>query len=293
MRIGVLGNEGSWYVERLCSAAVARGHFVTELRFPDQAPAIIGGTTALRIGEANAGNLDAIVVRTMPPGSLEQVVTRMNFLAVTAQQGVDVVNPPKAIECAVDKYLTTQLLAMAGLPVPDTIVCENADTALEAFETLGSDVVVKPLFGAEGRGILRVDHPEMALRVFRTLERLDSVIYLQKFNDGPREDIRVLLLDGEVIGSIKRRATGDDFRANIAQAGTAQPWSPSDTEVKLSQAAADATGCLFCGVDIMYSPEGNPLVIEVNAVPGWRALEKVTNINVADRFIKWLESRKQ
>lgn len=291
MQIGVLGNEGSWYVERLCTAAAERGHSATELRFPEQAPAIIDGETNLHIGEVNAGELDAMIVRTMPPGSLEQVVTRMNFLAVTALQGVDVVNPPSAIECAVDKYLTTQKLALAGLPVPDTIVCEDAETALAAFEKLGGDVVIKPLFGAEGRGILRVDHPEMALRVFRTLERIDSVIYLQKFNTGPREDIRVLLLDGELIGSIKRRATGDDFRANVAQAGTAEPWSPTETELQLSQAAANATGCLFCGVDIMYSAQGTPLVIEVNAVPGWRALQKVTNIDVADRFIEWLENR--
>lgn len=291
MRIGVLGNEGSWYVERLCAAAADRGHLAAELRFPEQAPAIIDGETELQIGEVNAGKLDAIIVRTMPPGSLEQVVTRMNFLAVAALEGVDIVNPPRAIECAVDKYLTTQKLALAGLPVPDTIVCEDAETALAAFEKLGRDVVVKPLFGAEGRGILRVAHPEMALRVFRTLERIDSVIYLQKFNKGPREDIRVLLLDGQLIGSIKRRATGDDFRANVAQSGTAEPWSPTETELQLSLAAAKATGCLFCGVDIMYCAQGTPLVIEVNAVPGWRALQKVTNIDVADRFIEWLENR--
>lgn len=291
MRIGVLGNEGSWYVDKLCRAATQRGHSAVELRFPEQAPEILNGKTRLWIGQEDALQLDALIVRTMPPGSLEQVITRMNFLATAAGQGVDIVNSPRAIECAVDKYLTTQKLALAGIPVPDTIVCENSEAAVEAFEKLRGDVVVKPLFGAEGRGIMRVDHPEMALRTFRTLERLDAVLYLQKFVDGPQEDIRILLLGDQVIGSIKRRAPLGDFRANVAQAGTAEVWQASETEIALARRAAAITGCLFCGVDLMYNQQNEPFVIEVNAVPGWRALQKNCDVDVADLFVGWLETR--
>ncbi|MFN9977952.1 MAG: RimK family alpha-L-glutamate ligase, partial [Phycisphaerae bacterium] len=99
-------------------------------------------------------------------------------------------------ECAVDKYLTTQKLSLAGLPVPDTIVCENSETAMLALESLGGDIVIKPIFGAEGRGIMRVSDPELALRAFRTLERLGAVIYAQRFLNGPGFDLRLLLLDG-------------------------------------------------------------------------------------------------
>lgn len=291
MHLGVLGNEGSWYVDQLTRAARERGHTASELRFPGQSPAIVNGRTQLSVDGVDTLRLDAIVVRTMPPGSLEQVVTRMNFLAVAQEQGVHVLNPPRAIECAVDKYLTTQRLAAAGLPVPDTIVCENADTAMEAFETLGRDIVVKPLFGAEGRGILRVSHPEMALRTFRTLERIDAVLYLQRFLGGPAEDLRILLLDGQLLGSMKRTAVGSDFRANVAQSGRASAWQPTDMELALARRAAEATGCLFCGVDLMYNAAGQPVVLEVNAVPGWRALQKVSSVCVPEAVVKFLENR--
>ena len=127
--------------------------------------------------------LDAVLVRTMPPGSLEQVIARMDLLAGLQASGIRVVNPPRALECAVDKYLTTQRLAEHGIPVPDTIVCEGAEAALQAFEQLGRDVVVKPLFGAEGRGIVRVTDLEIAQRVFRALERISAVLYVQRFVD--------------------------------------------------------------------------------------------------------------
>ena len=107
----------------------------------------------------------------MPPGSLEQVVFRMDVLQRLEARGHRRPQPAAALEVCVDKYLASARLEAAGLPVPPTIVCQDADTALEAFEQLGGDVVVKPLFGSEGRGMVRVSDPELAWRTFRTLER--------------------------------------------------------------------------------------------------------------------------
>lgn len=290
MRIGVLGNDGSWYVDQLCAAAWGRGHDAQALQFPDMTARIMSGQTSLSIGELDLATLDVLLVRTMPPGSLEQVVARMDFLAGAAELGVRVLNPPKAMECAVDKYLTTQKLALSGLPVPDTIVCESCDAALDAFARLGNDVVVKPIFGAEGRGILRIDQFELALRTFRTLERLNAAIYLQRFNRGPAEDIRILLLDGQLVASMKRMPAAGDFRANAAQQGTSIPWQPTSEELDLARRASLVTGCIFSGVDLMYDQRGRPLVIEVNAVPGWRAIQKTCGVDVPQQLLDWLES---
>lgn len=289
MRIGILGNEGSWYVAQICRAAQARGHDTYELAFPKLKSGILNEVVQLTIGDIRLDSLDAVIVRTMPPGSLEQVVARMDLLAGLAEQGVRVINSPKAIECAVDKYLTTQRLAQAGIPVPDTVVCENSETALEAFEELGRDVVVKPLFGAEGRGLMRVDHPELALRTFRTLERQNAVIYLQRFLADPGRDVRILLLDDEVVASIARQPSEGDFRANLAQQGRAAAYQPTDREIELSRKSADVTGCVFAGVDLMQTATGETVVIEVNAVPGWRSLQRYCRVNVPDRLIRWLE----
>ena len=247
------------------------------------------GRVDFSCGDRDLRNLDVVLVRTMPPGSLEQVVARMDMLAGLEACGVRVINSPRALECAVDKYLTTQRLALAGIPVPATIVCENSDTALEAFERLGRDVVVKPLFGAEGRGIMRVSDPELALRAFRTLERLGAVLYLQAFVSGPGFDIRVLLLDDQLVGSMKRIPKPGDFRANISQQGTGIAHVPTDRELGLACQAAKITGSLFAGVDLMYNADNEPLVIEVNAVPGWRGLQKTCNNNVPTRLFEWLE----
>lgn len=290
MQVGVFGNPDSWYVTRICEAGLARGHQLHRLQFENLQAHVTDQAVDIRCGDVQVTSLDAVVVRTMPPGTLEQVVTRMNLLQIAERAGVKVVNSPRSLECAVDKYLTTQRLALAGLPVPRTIVCESSDTALIAFETLGRDVVVKPLFGSEGRGILRVSDPELALRTFRTLERLGAVLYLQQFLRGPGFDLRLLLLNGQLVGSMKRTPRAGDFRANISQQGTAQLHSAKEAELDLARRAAEVTDCVFAGVDLMYDEQLRPHVIEVNAIPGWRGLEKVCGIDVADRLFAWLES---
>lgn len=291
MRIGILGNEGSWYVDQLCRAVTALGHQPFFITFPQLQVEVVNGSVAVRAGELDLSTLDVLIVRTMPPGSLEEVVVRMDVLATLEQLGVLVLNPPKAMECAIDKYLTLQRLAVAGVPVPDTIVCESSDHALDAFECLGRDVVVKPLFGSEGRGLVRVTDREVARRVFRTLERIDAVLYLQKFLDGPPSDVRVLLLGHDVLASMKRTPAAGDFRANAAQRGTSSPYDPSTEELELAHRAAEVVGCPFAGVDLMRDGEGTLRVLEVNAVPGWRALQKTCRVNVPDRLLNWLERR--
>jgi ribosomal protein S6--L-glutamate ligase len=148
-------------------------------------------------------------------------------------------------------------------------------------------VVVKPLFGAEGRGIVRVTDPDMGWRVFSTLERLQAVIYLQKFVEHPGFDTRVLVLDGEVIGGMKRFSP-DDFRTNVARSGRGECHRPTAIEAELAIRGAQATGVRFAGIDILQGRDGEALVLEVNAVPGWRAFASVTGIDVATRFLDHL-----
>ena len=298
MRIGVLGNVESWYVCELQRAGGELAHEVVRLEFPrivaacgvravngDESQTTVGSLSlALSQGErgpdVDLADFDAVIIRTMPPGSLEQVVYRMDVLARLEARGVTVLNSPKSVECAVDKYLTTAKLEAAGLPVPATVACENSDDALAAFERLGGDVVVKPIFGSEGRGILRVSDPDLALRTFRTLERLDAVLYLQRFVEHRGFDIRVLVLDGRVLGGMRRVSDGD-FRTNVSRKGRGEAHVVTDLEVEWALRAAAATGARFAGIDILYDRDGQGFVIEVNAVPGWRAFEKVTGMDVA------------
>jgi ribosomal protein S6--L-glutamate ligase len=226
----------------------------------------------------------------MPPGSLEQVVFRMDVLHRLQGRGIRVLNPPAAIETCVDKYLASARLEAAGLRVPPTIVCQHADAALEAFTALGGDVVVKPLFGSEGRGMVRVSDPDLAWRTFRTLERTQSVLYLQQFIAHPGWDLRVFILGKRVIAAMRRYANGG-WRTNVAQGGKGVPVQLTAEEEQLALAAARAVGAPLAGVDLLPGPSGEWFVIEVNAVPGWRALAPVTGVDVAAELVHFLLDR--
>ncbi|MDP1796284.1 MAG: RimK family alpha-L-glutamate ligase [Planctomycetaceae bacterium] len=287
MRLAILASADSGYYRDLTRAAGDHGHHVERWDFPQIIGSIRTGGETFHVGEAAASDVDAIIVRTMPPGSLEQVVVRMDWLARLEARGVRVINPPKSLECAVDKYLTTSRLTAAGLPVPDTIVCESPEAALLALDQLGGDVVVKPLFGAEGRGIVRVSDPDIGQRVFFTLSRMQSVLYLQRFIDHGGSDVRVLVLDGKVLGGMRRIAE-NDFRTNVSRQARGESHQPTATEIDWALRATAATGAIFAGVDILYDRLGHGYVIEVNAVPGWKAFARANQINIADVFIQWL-----
>lgn len=291
MNVIVLGNEGSWYVADLQRAAGERGDVCQRWDFTRLTALVHSQGTSVSHADMRLENVDAVIVRTMPPGSLEQVVYRMNLLGRIEAAGVTVFNSPRSIECAVDKFLTTALLQKHGLPVPETFVCETADDALNVLESLGGDVVVKPLFGAEGRGIVRVSDPDLGLRVFRTLERIGAVLYLQKFVEHEGFDVRVLALDGEVVGAMKRRSLSD-FRTNVARDARAEPHAATDIEREFALRAAAAVGARLAGVDLLYDRSGELYVIEVNAVAGWQAFQKVTGIDVALRVLEAIEHQR-
>jgi ribosomal protein S6--L-glutamate ligase len=280
-RIALLAGGDGWHVRDLRRAAAALGHAAAVVDFRR-------ATAGVGVRFDALADFDAIVVRTMPPGSLEQVVFRMDLLHRAAARGVPVLNPPPALEACVDKYLATARLAAAGLPVPPTAACQHAEAALGAFHALGGDVVVKPLFGSEGRGMVRVSDPELAWRTFRTLERTQSVLYLQQFVPHPGWDLRVLVLGGRVLAAMRRHARGD-WRTNVAQGGRAESVTPTDAEARLALRAAAAVGAPLAGVDLLPGPGGGGyFVLEVNAVPGWRALAPACHVDVAAAIVRFL-----
>ena len=297
MRFHLLSDFNSWYARDLtraiadarCEPLVLDFRTLTSSVAADEfrlAASDYGGNPH-RLNEA-----DAVMVRTMPPGSLEQVVFRMDALGRLAEGGVTVVNSPRAIECAVDKYLTTTKLVEAGLPVPATVTCESLEKAMLAFEQLGRDIVVKPLFGAEGRGIVRLTDEETAFRVFKSLRMTNAVLYLQQFVRHEGFDVRVLTLDGKVLASMKRQSDLD-FRTNVTQQGSAVPYEANEEERDLAIRAAAATETRIAGVDILRDHEGRAMVLEVNAVPGWKALARVSGVDVAAALIQSIQDERR
>jgi RimK family alpha-L-glutamate ligase len=285
LRVAVLGSTGGWHAERLERALTARGHscaFVPVTRMVGR----IGGTVAVGSGEVALEGCDVVVVRGIPRGSLEQVVFRVDVLHALAAAAVRVVNPAPAIERTVDKFLASALLAAAGVPTPRTVACERADDALAAFEDLGSDVIVKPLFGSMGFGMARVDDPDVAQRVFRALEIERAVYYLQETIPHDGVDIRALVVGDRVVGAIER--VGEGWRANLARGARARAITLSDERAEVCVRAARVVGADYAGVDLLRGADGREHVLEVNGIPGWKGVEDATGVDVAAALVEHL-----
>ena len=287
MRLAFLGSPTSWYLADLRRAGGARTE-IEPVPFSALRSVVSEGELDVLAGETSLRAFDAVLVRTMLPASLEQVVFRMDALAALAQSGTPVINPPKAIEGAVDKYLTTCRLQQAGLLTPKTYACQRADDAMAAFAELGLDVVLKPIFGGEGRGITRLTDEALALRAFKLLENLDAVFYIQQFIPHEGYDIRILLV-GDQVAAI-RRHNPLDWRTNVARGGKAEPHDPTPEQLQMAFAASEVVGTLVAGVDLLPGRDGRLYAIEVNAVPGWQALSRATSLDIARQLLDWIAS---
>src|SRR3954465_12084428 len=290
MRVAIVGSTGGWHAERLERALSARGHdcaFAPVTRIVGR----IDGGFAARSREVTLDACDVVVVRGIPRGSLEQIVFRVDALHALAAVGVRAVNGALAIEHTIDKFLASALLAAAGVPTPRTVACERAEDALAAFDDLGSDVIVKPLFGSMGFGMARVEERDVAQRVFRALEIERAVYYLQATVPHDGVDVRALVVGDRVVAAIERVGTG--WRANLARGAVARPVALDDAGAAMCVRAAHVLGADYAGVDLLRGADGRDHVLEVKGIPGWKGVETATGVDVAAALVEHVEHVKR
>jgi RimK family alpha-L-glutamate ligase len=284
VQVVVLAARAGWHTHELERAAAERGHQLTVLPY-EGLVARIGPAPGLRSRNTELDSADVVLARIIPSGSLEQIIFRVDALHRLEDRGIRVVNSPRAIERTVDKFWTSTLLEQCGIPTPETVVCDDPEEAIAAYRTLG-DVIVKPLFGSMGLGMVRVSDEEMAFRVFRTIEQIRGVYYVQRTVDHDGTDIRAFVLGGRAIAAIERRASG--WRTNLARGGTARSLSLSEQLSALAVRAAAAVGADYAGVDLLTGRDGTTYVLEVNGIPGWRGLQEATGLDIAGRLVDHL-----
>jgi RimK family alpha-L-glutamate ligase len=313
-RVGILAATEGWHFTALARALAAAGCETLRLD-PQRLVGRVAGTATLAAGAGaavvtrnhEAGSpaprspsprpeparvpldaIDGLLVRVIPPGSLDQIVFRVDALHLLADSGLPVVNPPRCLERTIDKHWTTRLLAEAGLPTPTTVVAESLADAWRAFTTLG-DVVVKPLLGSGGRGIVRVSDPDLAWRTFRALEEQRAVFYVQEFVPHGRSDLRLFVAGGEVVAAARREGNG--WKCNVAAGATTHPHAATAAQADLAARAAAAVGADYAGVDLLEAEDGRLYVVEVNGIPGWSGLQKVTAVDLAAVVASRLRAR--
>jgi len=224
---------------------------------------------------------DAVLVRSMSGGTFQAVTLRLGILHALRENGVLVWNDARAIERCVDKSMTSFLLARAGIPTPPAWAIEShaAAQAIVRRESAQAPLVLKPLFGSQGRG----------LKLIRTADELPpvdavaGVYYLQRYvgtegSDGFR-DFRLLVSRGRVVAAMTRHAVG--WVTNVKQGGRPLPVVPDKDMNNLAVRATEAVAAAFAGVDILRDPDGHPSVLEVNSMPAWSGLQTVTRANIA------------
>lgn len=286
-RILLLGPQAGWHAQRLSDAAKRLGHQIRVAPYESLAGRIEpGGSSNVSCAAGPLASFDLVFCRTMPAGSLEQISFRLAALHAAVASGLPVINPPRTLELAIDKYATLAIVAKLGYRVPQTVVVQSRSEALAAFETLGGDVIVKPIFGGEGRGVMRVSDRQLAWTCFSTLERLGAVLYLQRFVPPGGRDTRLLVIGQQVFAL--RRVNDTDFRTNVASGGRCEAATVEPALERLAQRIAAQIGLTIGSVDLLDCHAHGPVVVEVNAVPGWQAAQACLPIDLAEAMIRCL-----
>lgn len=295
MNIGVLAVPTDWHFNDLQRAATGFNQKLTAIDYRSFATLFetnknrIDGRQLKNSETVDLQQLDALIVRGMPQGSLQQVVFRMDLLGQLVRDGVLVINSPRTVEASVDKYLALELIRNSGLSVPRTAVCEDLDHALTMFEHFTGDVVVKPLFGSLGRGIQRVTENDDVKTIFQEKIAAGEIIYLQEFVETENEDLRLLVVGQRVIAM--KRHNPDDWITNASRGGSCHDHVATGEETELAVAAAIAVAGEIIGVDLARDRNGKLFVLEVNSAPGWRALSQTTGTDVARCILEYVARR--
>jgi len=287
MKLGLLTrNPDAWCSRHLLRAIERRGVEPVPFQFRNvKARVSSQPIVQLRNGVDVVKDLPAILVRPIGRGSLDEVIFQLDVLHRLSRLASHIINHPSAIEKAVDKYHALTLLEEKGVPVPRTIVAEDSRLALEAFDELGGDVVIKPIFGSRGIGITRVTDREVAGRVLRTLAFNHHVLYLQEFISHGNQDIRAFIIGDTVVAAMYR--VGKSWKTNVSQGAEAIALKASSEVEALAVKAAKAIGCEVAGVDILES-DGKLVINEINSQPGFRGLQSTTKVDLAARIVDYM-----
>ncbi|MBD3198347.1 MAG: RimK family alpha-L-glutamate ligase [Candidatus Lokiarchaeota archaeon] len=224
------------------------------------------------------------LVRGFGADVTQKIFFRLDLLSVLEEFGFRLINSRQSLEVASDKFLSSLFLKKYKLPTPRTIVCENSQDALNSFDELGGDVILKPLYGSKGIGITRLNNKDFAENVIYTLEQLNEIFYLQEFVEHYNRDIRILVVGDKVVDGMYR--VSDTWKTNIHAGAQMKPIDLNEELKELAIKAAKATKTEIAGVDIIESEQGYQ-ILEVNSIPGFTALQKVSKRNITAEIIEY------
>lgn len=289
-RIAIFTDDPGWHGQQLRQAFAAHGYSAEYVSLTECRIQLQDGLLPLYIPGFTGSLPDAVFVRGVPGGSLEEVVLYLDILHALKIMGIPVYNDGHAIERSVDKGMTSFLLQQHAIPTPQTWVLRDRQQALAIAEEqlrAGHQLISKPIFGSQGEGIRRI---EKMTDLF-WLTHSHGVYYLQRFVKCAGEgysDWRVFVVRGKVIASMRRR--GIHWLNNVARGAACEAMQADYEMTDIAIKASKALQMNYAGVDIIRTQDGDYKVIEVNSIPAWKGLESVCDVQVAKILVEDLLS---
>jgi tetrahydromethanopterin:alpha-L-glutamate ligase len=298
MKVAIFTDETGWHTRQLQAALRARGAVGRCVDLADCHVDTGASWHGLVIPGFGRELPAAALVRGIAGGSFEQVTKRLTVLHALRELGVPVYNDARAIERSVDKAMTSLMLRAAGIATPPTWATESAAQAQRIVmreSAAGHALVLKPLFGSQGKGLRRIGWVDGVHVPLPSLDdaALGGLAYLQRFvapQQRPGFDWRVLVVGGRAVAAMRR--IGTHWVHNLAQGAVAAAAGLTPALAVPAERAAQALQMDYAGVDLLPAGDGTITVIEVNGVAAWQGLQRVTPINVARAIVDDLLERK-
>ncbi len=286
MRVYILSrNENLYSTKRLVEAGEQKGWEIRVIDYLKCSIEIMKGELKINYKGEELPIPDAIIPRigasrTFYGTAMVRHFEMMDVFSVTGSL---------AIKRSRDKLRSLQILSKHDVDMPKTVFASNKSSAKDVIELSGgAPLVLKILEGTQGVGVVLVDSEKAAKSVLDAFYGMDVNLLVQEFiEEAGGADIRAFVVNGEVVGAMKRQGAEGDFRSNLHQGGSATSYKLTRKEKSTALAAAKAMGLGVCGVDMIPSSRG-PLVMEVNSSPGLEGIEKSTNIDIASKVMDYI-----
>lgn len=287
MKIAILSRNSKLYsTKRLVEAAQNRGHEVVVLDHLKCDLIIEAGKPAIIYRGTKIADIDAIIPRIGASVTFygTAVVRQFEMMKVKSAVG------SQAIVRSRDKLRSLQLLSKSGLGLPKTAFTNySKDTRELVNQVGGAPLVIKLLEGTQGLGVVLAETEKAAESVIDAFHNLKARIIVQEFiSESKGADIRAFIVNGEIVGAMKRQGKEGEFRSNLHRGGSGTLIKLSRAEKAAALQAAKVLELGIAGVDMLQSKRG-PLILEVNSSPGLEGIEKATKKDIADKIIAYTE----
>ncbi|WP_339889441.1 30S ribosomal protein S6--L-glutamate ligase [uncultured Flavobacterium sp.] len=286
MKIGILSRNSKLYsTRRLVEAGEKLGHEMhvidhlkCDLVIEKKAPSIVYKDTKLEGFDAIIPRIGASV--TFYGTAVVRQFEMMKVFTVVESQ---------ALVRSRDKLRSLQILSRAGLGLPKTVFTNDTRNVQAIIEEVGgAPLIIKLLEGTQGLGVVLAENAKAAESVLEAFHGLKARVIVQEFiKESKGADIRAFVVDGQVVGAMKRQAKEGEFRSNLHRGGSAEIIELTDEEETMAIKAAKAMGLGVAGVDMLQSARG-PLILEVNSSPGLEGIERATGQDIAGKIMKYI-----